>query len=117
MYLYQYYLIDNFCIFIVRIKDTVVAIQRGGGCSFGIKVINAQKLGAVAVVILNNDDSKLIRLMALNDESPLIKIPCVMATRRLQQYMEEKLTKYYLVNQHFISFEATGIYGGYEALI
>lgn len=30
----------------VRIQNTVVAILRGGGCSFGIKVINAQKLGA-----------------------------------------------------------------------
>jgi hypothetical protein len=28
----------------IRIRDTVVAILRGGGCSFGIKVINAQKV-------------------------------------------------------------------------
>lgn len=30
----------------VRITGTIVAILRGGGCSFGIKVINAQKMGA-----------------------------------------------------------------------
>jgi formylmethanofuran dehydrogenase subunit E len=100
----------------VRIKGAVVAIQRGGGCSFGIKVINAQKLGAIAVIIVNNDDSKLVRLMASSDELPLIKIPCVMVSRRVQWMMEEKLMKYYLLNQHFISFEATGVFGGYEEL-
>ena len=63
----------------VRIKDTVVAILRGGGCSFGIKVINAQKLGAKAVIIVNTDESKNMRLMALPDEEPQIDIPCVMA--------------------------------------
>jgi hypothetical protein len=101
----------------VRIKGAVVAILRGGGCSFGIKVINAQKLGAIAVLIMNNDDSKLTRLAASSDELSLIKIPCIMVSRRLHFYMEERLTKYYLVNQHFISFEATGLFGGYEALI
>ena len=35
----------------VRIKDTVVAILRGGGCSFGIKVITAQKLGGIYISI------------------------------------------------------------------
>jgi hypothetical protein len=33
--------------------------RRGGGCSFGIKVINAQKLGAAAVIIVNTDDKKV----------------------------------------------------------
>jgi hypothetical protein len=67
----------------VRISGTVVAILRGGGCSFGIKVINAQKLGAVAVMIVNTDDKKTMRLMALPDEEPLIKIPCIMVTKLL----------------------------------
>ena len=58
----------------VRIKGAAVAILRGGGCSFGIKVINAQKLGAVAVIIVNTDDKKTMRLMALADEAPLIKV-------------------------------------------
>lgn len=52
----------------VRIKGAAVAILRGGGCSFGIKVINAQKLGAAAVIIVNTDDKKTMRLMALADE-------------------------------------------------
>ena len=59
----------------VRIQGAVVAILRGGGCSFGIKVINAQKLGAKAVMIVNTDDMKTMRLMALPDEVPLINIP------------------------------------------
>jgi len=58
--------------------------RRGGGCSFGIKVINAQKLGAAAVIIVNTDDKKTMRLMALTDEAPLINIPTVMVSRRLQ---------------------------------
>ena len=91
-----------------------MALLRGGGCSFGIKVINAQKLGAVAVIVVNTDDQKTMRIMASNDEVPLINIPCIMVSRRLQYYLEEKLTKYYLSNQHFISFDPTGLFGEYE---
>ena len=70
----------------VRISGTVVAILRGGGCSFGIKVINAQKLGAVAVMIVNTDDKKTMRLMALPDEEPLITIPCIMVKNLFMMY-------------------------------
>ena len=99
----------------MRIKGTVVALLRGGGCSFGIKVINAQKLGAVAVIVVNTEDQKTMRIMAASDEVPLISIPCIMVSRRLQLYLEDKLNKYYLSNQHFISFDPTGIFGEYEA--
>jgi hypothetical protein len=51
-----------------------VVLLRGGGCSFGIKVLNAQKLGALAVVVMNTDDKKSMRLMAQPDELPLINI-------------------------------------------
>lgn len=34
--------------------------------------------GAKAVIIVNTDDMKTMRLMALPDEIPLIKIPCIM---------------------------------------
>lgn len=98
----------------VRIKDTVVAILRGGGCSFGIKVINAQKLGAKAVIIVNTDDMKTMRLMALPDEVPLIQIPCIMVSRRIQFYLEEQLRPFYPVDQHLISLQPTGIFGEYE---
>jgi len=98
----------------VRIKNTVVAILRGGGCSFGIKVINAQKLGAKAVMIVNTDDMKTMRLMALPDEIPLIKIPCIMVSRRIQFYVEEQLRFYYLINQHIVSIQPTGVFGEYE---
>jgi hypothetical protein len=98
----------------VRVSGTVVAVLRGGGCSFGIKVISAQKLGARAVIIVNTDDVKTMRLMALPDETPQIKIPCVMASRRLQFYLEEQLQRYYSLDQHIISFDPTGVFGEYE---
>eukprot|EP01038_Epipyxis_sp_PR26KG_P009372 gene9372-12628_t len=98
----------------VRIQNTVVAILRGGGCSFGIKVINAQKLGAKAVIIVNTDDMKTMRLMALPDEIPLINIPCIMVSRRLQYYLEEQLRKFYLISQHIVSIQPTGVFGDYE---
>lgn len=78
----------------VRVTGAVVAILRGGGCSFGIKVINAQKLGALAVLIVNTDDAKTMRLMALPDEVPQISIPCLMVSRRLQFFMDSKLKRY-----------------------
>lgn len=98
----------------VRITGAIVAILRGGGCSFGIKVINAQKLGAKAVVIVNTDDMKTMRLMALPDEVPLIKIPCIMVSRRIQFYLEEQLRPYYPVSQHLVSIQPTGLFGDYE---
>ena len=38
-------------------KDKVVLIERGGGCSFLEKSLQAQKAGALAVLIYNNEDS------------------------------------------------------------
>lgn len=98
----------------VRVTGTVVAVLRGGGCSFGIKVLNAQKLGAVAVMMVNTDDKKTMRLMALPDEEPLIKIPCVMVSRRVQYYLEERLKFFYPSDQHIVSIQPTGVFGEYE---
>jgi hypothetical protein len=98
----------------VRVQGAVVAILRGGGCSFGIKVINAQKLGAKAVMIVNTDDMKTMRLMALPDEVPLINIPCIMVSRRIQFYLEEQLRPYFPVDQHLVSIQPTGLFGEYE---
>lgn len=97
-----------------RIQGTVVAILRGGGCSFGIKVINAQKLGAKAVMIVNTDDMKTMRLMALPDEVPLINIPCIMVSRRIQYYLEEQLRHFFPIDQHIVSIQPTGMFGDYE---
>ena len=97
-----------------RITGAVVAILRGGGCSFGIKVINAQKLGAAAVMIVNTDDAKTMRLQALPDEEPQIEIPCFMVSRRVQFFMEAELKKYYTMGQHLISIQPTGVFGKYE---
>mmetsp|Transcript_21535 Transcript_21535/g.31287 ORF Transcript_21535/g.31287 Transcript_21535/m.31287 type:complete len:870 (+) Transcript_21535:112-2721(+) len=98
----------------VRISGTIVAILRGGGCSFGIKVINAQKLGAKAVIIVNTDDKKTMRLMALPDEEPLINIPCIMVSRRIQFYLEQQLKFYHPIDQHIVSIQPTGVFGMYE---
>ena len=98
----------------VRIQGTVVAILRGGGCSFGIKVLNAQKLGARAVVIINTDDVATMRLMAQPDEVPLIKIPTIMVSRRLQYYIESQLKFYFPIDQHFASIQPTGLFHDYE---
>jgi hypothetical protein len=98
----------------VRVSDAIVAILRGGGCSFGIKVINAQKLGAKAVMIVNTDDMKTMRLMALPDEVPLINISTIMVSRRIQYYLEEQIRPYFPLNQHLVSIQPTGIFGDYE---
>ena len=97
----------------VRIKDTVVAILRGVGAAL-IKVINAQKLGAKAVIIVNTDESKNMRLMALPDEEPQIDIPCVMVSRRIQYYLEGQLRRFYATDQHVVSLQPTGVFGDYE---
>ncbi len=98
----------------VRISGTVVAILRGGGCSFGIKVLNAQKLGAKAVIIVNTDDLKTMRLNALPDEIPMINIPCIMVSRRIQFYLEEQLKYHHPIDQHIVSIQPTGTFGDYE---
>jgi hypothetical protein len=87
---------------------------RGGGCSFGIKVINAQKLGAKAVIIVNTDDTKTMRLQALPDELPLINIPCIMVSRRLQFYFEQKLKPFLALNQLMVSIQPMLYNGEYE---
>ena len=56
--------------------------------------MNAQSLGAVAVIIVNSADySKTMRLMALPDEVPHIQIPCIMSSGRLVEYIDHRLTK------------------------
>ena len=99
----------------VRIAGTIVAVLRGGGCSFGIKVINAQKLGALAVVIVNTDDSKSMRLMALPDETPHIQIPCIMVSRRFQYMLQDGIDRHYLIDQHTISLQPNDRLGNYES--
>lgn len=98
----------------VRIKDTIVAILRGGGCSFGVKVLNAQKLGAKGVIIVNTDNKKTMRLMATHDEAPLIQIPCITVSRRIQFYLEEVLHRFYLIDQHIVSIQPMIHLSNYE---
>jgi hypothetical protein len=97
-----------------RISGSIVAVLRGGGCSFGIKVINAQKLGALGVLIVNTDDTKTMRLMALADEIPQIHIPCLMVSRRIQYFLEKELKPYYAISQHILTIQPTGVFGQYE---
>ena len=71
-------------------------------------------MGAVAVMIVNTDDKETMRLMALPDEEPLINIPCVMVSRRIQHFLEDRLKYYYPIDQHIISIHPTGVFGEYE---
>merc|ERR1712072_1322701 len=95
----------------VRVTDAVVAILRGGGCSFGIKVLAAQEMGAKAVVIVNTDEKATTRLAAHHDEAVAIQIPTIMVSRRLQPYLEKRLKYFYALSQHVISIQPTGIFG------
>ncbi len=47
-------------------------------------------------------------------QAPLINIPCVMVSRRLQYYVEAQLKPYYLISQHLVSFDHTNVFGQYE---
>lgn len=48
------------------------------------------------------------------DEEPLIKIPCITVSRRLQFYLEKQLRFYYTIDQHIVSIQPTGLFGDYE---
>ena len=77
-------------------------------------MINAQSLGAKAVIIVNTDTGKTMRLMALADEMLQIKIPCIMVSNRFQRYLEHKIRYFYAADQHIVSFHPTGVFGEYE---
>ena len=55
-----------------------------------------------------------MRLMAMPDEEPLIHIPCITVSRRLQYYLESQLRFFYSIDQHIISIQPTGLFGSYE---
>ena len=98
----------------VRITNYVVGIVRGGGCSFGIKIINAQKLGAKAVIIINNDNTPVLRLMVNKDELALITIPCVMVGRRFHYYVTHKLKPFYELGQFVVTLRNQSFIGEYD---
>lgn len=99
----------------VRIVDFVVGILRGGGCSFGIKVINAQKLGAKAIMVINNDDSPISRIMVSKDEAALITVPCFMVANRALKYLTSEAIKPYYANDAFIlSIQPLDYFADYE---
>jgi len=79
-----------------------------------IQVINAQKLGALAVIIVNVDEGKSMRLNALPDEVPQINIPSIMVSRKFSSHIEKHLSPYFLIDQHVVSFQPTGVHGGYD---
>ena len=104
--------------FLNRISGAAVAILRGGGCSFGIKVLNAQSLGAKLVIIVNSEKGKpLQRLMAMKDEEEQIEVPTIMISQRIKLYYERLLKAYYPLDQLLISIQPTGLHGRYEEKI
>jgi hypothetical protein len=66
------------------------------------------------VIIVNTDNKQTMRLNALPDEEPLIDIPCIMVSRRIQFYLETQLRYYHPIDQHIVSIQPTGVFGGYE---
>jgi len=98
-----------------RVSGAAVAILRGGGCSFGIKVLNAQSLGAKVVLIVNSEKGRpLQRLMALRDEEELITVPTIMISYRIKTYYERLLKRYQPIDQLLVSVQPTGLHGRYE---
>ena len=70
--------------YVVKITDFVVAVMRGGGCTFGDKAAIAIKLGAAAIIIVDDDtkgnekDRPVMRLMAAEDQAEELDIRTVM---------------------------------------
>ena len=68
----------------MRVKGAVVAVMRGGGCVFGDKALVAMKLGAIGIIIVDNDnagnteDRPVTRIMAAEEQAEQITIPVVM---------------------------------------
>jgi hypothetical protein len=53
-----------------------IAVLRRGTCQFGLKAYNAQLAGAVAVIVINNDNSVIA--MGGGTDGPQVTIPVIM---------------------------------------
>ncbi|MBP6090679.1 MAG: T9SS type A sorting domain-containing protein [Crocinitomicaceae bacterium] len=53
-----------------------IAVLRRGTCQFGLKAYNAQQAGAIAVIVINNDNSVIA--MGGGTDGPQVTIPVIM---------------------------------------
>ena len=63
---------------------------------------------------MNNEKKKNVRLMALPEEVPDIKIPCIMVSARFSMYTQTVLEPYFETDTFIVSVQHTGIHGDYE---
>jgi PKD repeat protein len=66
-----------------------IAIIYRGGCEFGIKALNAQNAGAVAVVVVNNESG--LMEMGPGVEGPNVSIPVIMVSQETGDYLYNQL--------------------------
>jgi len=75
----------------VKVSGSVAVVLRGGGCSFGDKAMEAMKVGAIGIIIVDDDnkgnavDREPQRVMATEEQMEAITIPTVMAVHSLWQ--------------------------------
>eukprot|EP00520_Triparma_pacifica_P003202 CAMPEP_0118641814 /NCGR_PEP_ID=MMETSP0785-20121206/5502_1 /TAXON_ID=91992 /ORGANISM="Bolidomonas pacifica, Strain CCMP 1866" /LENGTH=108 /DNA_ID=CAMNT_0006533323 /DNA_START=1 /DNA_END=324 /DNA_ORIENTATION=+ len=73
----------------VKVAGSVAVVLRGGGCSFGDKALEAMKVGAIGLIIVDDDqnnnaaDREPQRVMATEEQTQAITIPTVMAVHSL----------------------------------
>ena len=73
----------------VKVGGSVAVVLRGGGCSFGDKALAAMKVGALGLVVVDDDnndnasDRQPQRVMATEEQSEEISIPTIMASHSL----------------------------------
>jgi hypothetical protein len=59
----------------VSVKNSIVAVVRGGGCDFVTKVTNVQSLGGLGVVVINDEEGQVMQLIADEESMDKIHIP------------------------------------------
>ncbi len=74
----------------------------------------SQKLGAKAVITINNEEAPLSRMMASKDEVALIKIPAVMVTKRFLYALEHEITPHYQYHQYLVALQPSSHLNDYD---
>ena len=57
--------------------DGKIALVQRGSCQFGVKALNAQNAGAIAVIVFNNDGDDLVNMSVGDTDPNSINIPAV----------------------------------------
>jgi len=70
-----------------------VAVDRGGGCSFGEKAIVVQSAGAVGCIIMNTSPGGIMRLMATPEQSEQVTIPVYMVSDKARDELHSLARK------------------------